>query len=609
MKDLMLAELRRFLRPAMIFAGAHLLLLLFANRMVNLLQQPYLESQVWLALAILAGLALALVQVGGYRRPAAWMWLLHRPLSPSRIFAALVLAASALLTLALLLPQLVLVAGLDLFSSRVVDLRHYAGVLLLWCYALIAWLAGCHAVLSRYRLAIAVLALPLFLGLHLVSVHVLWIPVLACLLWLCVVALHSVRADRVAPPRSLAALMLTALPLQIGFLLLLFAGVQTAFVTGGILLGTDPLNSREAPAGGLIEVLRASAAESLDLGLAISIDPRAQAWREQLPLLQTVELGVHLQRYPRRQQFSNLQLPSAFADSERGLWWTFSHDRMRFIGRDEAGQRIEQEWGRSGIADAHAFDEVPIPLDDERLLTRDALLDIDSRRQQLHPRLQLDPGEHFISVPEHAFGRTLVLSSQRLQAFRPDREALSAHAPLQLEWSLPLPRGSAQLQSVQLAQLMDGWLVSFVYDDGHRQLGLSQISVVRQPWQQVQWIDSQGAAEVVAERAITRDYPAIYQHAGWLSPLLLGLIEWPESVLDKGLTRPIESEWLPPSTPLRVLAAVLLLGSALLAGLWLRGSGVSTARKRFWLLSCLVLGLPALLSLVCLEPRGAARDA
>ena len=37
---------------------------------------------------------------------------------------------------------------------------------------------------------------------------------------------------------------------------------------------------------------------------------------------------------------------------------------------------------------------------------------------------------------------------------------------------------------------------------------------------------------------------------------------------------------------------------------WLRGTQVGTSRRRLWLVSCALLGMPAFLSVICLEPRG-----
>ena len=74
------------------------------------------------------------------------------------IFGALALSALTVLALAMLLPQLILVLGTDLFTNKVVDARHYLMLVHLLSFAMMAWLAGAHACVSRHKAAIAVLA-------------------------------------------------------------------------------------------------------------------------------------------------------------------------------------------------------------------------------------------------------------------------------------------------------------------------------------------------------------------------------------------------------------------------------------------------------------------
>jgi hypothetical protein len=55
-----------------------------------------------------------------------------------------------------------------------------------------------------------------------------------------------------------------------------------------------------------------------------------------------------------------------------------------------------------------------------------------------------------------------------------------------------------------------------------------------------------------------------------------------------------------------LLAVGLMLVSLAAGYAWLRGTQVGPSRRRLWLVSCALLGLPALLSLISLEPRKTA---
>ncbi|NQD36819.1 hypothetical protein HPT27_07250 [Permianibacter sp. IMCC34836] len=603
MKDLFFSELRRFRKLALAAAVIHLLLLLFVGRMNDLLQQAYFQSAPIFAFYLLLGLALAIYQVGSYRKPSQWLWLIHRPLPTSHIFAALALSAATLLTLVMLLPQLLIVLGTDLFTSKVVDIRHYLMLLHLLAFAMMAWLAGAHACVSRHKAAIAVLAAPILLSLHLVSVWWLLLPVSLALAWLSWITLKSFRANREAPVQGTATLLLTALPLQLGLFLVVYEIGAFLYLTGSIMVGTDPLNTEFPPHGGVIESLRSEPKNAMVIALEGSTDPRAPAWREQLPLMEPVRIGPFVQRFPIRQQLSNLNVPTEWFDEVHKILWTFSHDRMLFHGRNPESGADHGWWGVKGAGDTTPFREVPFASADGYLMSRSVLYAIDDDSHRQHELLRLAADESFVDVPRREFNRLLVLTNQRVMAYRSDREAASAFAPPLLDWQLPLPHSVDQLEFVDIAELMDGWLVSTLYGEGQRQIGFTQFNHYALPSQQVNYIDDEGHSSLINTRVIPRDYPSLYTVDWWFSPPLYLLAEWPDSALDKGFTWPLKPEPLPRDPVLYPVAATFMLLAAALAFWWLRDCTTTTGRRRFWLASCVLLGLPALLSLFLLEPR------
>lgn len=603
MKDLFFSELRRFRYITLIAGVVHLLLLLFLNRMNDLLQQAYFESVPFFGFYLLVGLALALVQVGSYRKPSQWLWLMHRPLPTSQIFGALALSALTVLALAMLLPQLILVLGTDLFTNKVVDARHYLMLLHLLSFAMMAWLAGAHACVSRHKAAIAVLAAPILLSMHLVSVWWLLLPVSLALAWLSWITLKSFRANRDAPVQGNITLLLTALPLQLSLFLVVFEIGAFLFVTGSIMVGTDPLNTEYPPKGGVIESLRTEPKKAMVLALTGSTDPRAASWREQLPLMEPVRIGPYVLRYPIRHQLSNLNVPSRWYDEAHKIMWTFSHDRMLFHGRNPESGADHGWWGVNGAGDLTPFSEVPLASHEGYLMTRSALYAIDEEAHRQHELFQLNVGEWFVDVPRREFNRLLVLTNQRLLAYRADREATSAFAPPLLDWQLPLPRPVDNLEFVDIAELLDGWLVSMLWGEGYRQIGFNQFNHVAEPWQQVNYIDDDGKIALVNERTVNRDYPLLYSIDWWFSPPLHLLAEWPDSALDKGLSWPLKPDVLPNAPVFYPVVATLMLLSFVLGLWWLRGRALPTSRRSLWLASCALLGLPALFSLMLLEPR------
>jgi hypothetical protein len=598
MKDLIRSEWRRFRGIALIVALCHGVGLLLMSRVVEIAELGYDDQGMLLAVYMLLGLTLAVVQVGSYHRTSRWLWLIHRPLPPVRIFAALATSAAALLSVAVLAPLLVFLMAIQALTTQVVDSRHYATLFLAMAFVTMAWLAGAHACTSRHKIAVAVLLAPLLLALHLAPVWWLAPLVVACLAWMVFVAGHGFRADRAAPIVRPAVLLLTALPLQLAFFVLVFqatkAGVALVDLLGRspgrTVLESDPVVDVDAQLRGIAQSFFAK-------GLAGSRDPRAAAWIEQLPLLEITGVLPDIERFPVRHQLGTLDQP--WWDEERGIKWTFSHDRMRFHGRNLSGDSFGW-WGSRGIGSPDRFAGVPASG-----MTRDTLYAIDGTSQRQHELVRLPAGEWFLGRPTRALDRVLLLTNRRLLAYRPDRDSLSPFAPLELDWQLALAAGQAP-RAVNVVELLDGWLVSLFYSDTREFDGFESLI---DPWQQVVFLDTEGRATVVGERHDVRDHrihmgatASVPVASWWVSPPLYALAHVPD-VLDTGLTHPPRFEPLPRVPLFYPLALALMLGSLAAGYAWLRGTQVGPSRRRLWLVSCALLGLPGFLSLVCLEPR------
>ena len=552
MKDLIHSEWRRFRRLTLIFAGAH---------------------------------ALAL-------------------LSPARIFASLATAAAAMLAVGVLLPLLLALVAIALFTTPLVDSRHYAALLHVMAFAAMAWLAGAHASVSRNKAAIAVLVAPLLLALHLASVWWLLPLVLACTAWLAVIAWRGFRADRDAPVAGTGVLLLTALPLQLAFFQLVFhlsrGAIELAEVLRTSRAHTETtLATTDEPGTG---TGGEAAAEFIRKGLAHSTDPRAAAWREQLPLLEVGGLITDVDRFPVRHQLGNTGKP--WWDETSGTEWTFSHDRMLYHGREPRTGEDRGWWGTDGAGDDAPYTQVP-----SVATTRDTLYAIDKENARQHVLLTLAPGEAFTGRPVRALDRTLVVTSRRVLAYVDDRAAASPFAAPRLDWEVALPEGRAHLVQVDVAALMDGWLVSLFFDPSREYGGFEAMFP---PWQRVLFVDAGGTATDVGGREGVFDHrvswggaPLVPSASWWASPVLHLLARAPTVVLDLGLTRPPTLEPVPRVRAFVPLAAALMVLSLALGAWWLRGTRASPARRRVWLASCALLGLPALLSLLCLERRAA----
>ncbi len=128
MNDLIRSEWRRFRRLVLTVTIVHGLALLLMSRTANLLQLAFWDHTVFLAVYMLLGLVLGAAQVGSYRPSSKWVWLIHRPLAPARIFTALAVSALVMLGIAVVAPLVIFLVATDVITTQVVDVRHYVAL-------------------------------------------------------------------------------------------------------------------------------------------------------------------------------------------------------------------------------------------------------------------------------------------------------------------------------------------------------------------------------------------------------------------------------------------------------------------------------------------------
>lgn len=80
---------------------------------------------------------------------------------------------------------------------------------------------------------------------------------------------------------------------------------------------------------------------------------------------------------------------------------------------------------------------------------------------------------------------------------------MSPYAPPKLDWQLPLAEGGIAPLSVNVLELLDGWLVSLFHADSREFDGFASLT---SPGQQVAFITADGRSTVVGERRDIHDY-------------------------------------------------------------------------------------------------------
>lgn len=590
MIDLFKAELLRFRLWAAVAAILNVAVLGFLSRMVDLAQQPIVVYQVFGAVYAVAGALLGMYQMGSYRKPNQWLNLLHRPLHRLRVAGALTVASAVLLLLATALPIALVALYQDSMTARVVDLRHWLLPLAAWLIALSSYLAGAYAMVANRRYSFAAFLLPnLFMyaqasGVAMLGVQCVVIAFLATMLAI------AFRPDSSAPSRNPAAVLVIALPVQLGAYFLVWVLGYGAEVVWTVT-GTHPLNMPTPPKGGNIEADRAEGKDLLLLGLERSREPEAALWREQIAL-SDVYTRYPLRNLPVQGSMTNLS-PLELGDGDNNLWMVYSHDRARFVLR---GLRDQRRIGEMGVGEEQAaFPGPTMPYGETYLYNAQAAYQYDSEQQRMYERFRLPAGEAMASPPEPA-GDNIVMLSDRAAYFYPGRETVNGLDLVQPLMRVAMSGPVGNLSRVDLIELLDGYLVSYTYTWG------VWSGELQHPFQQVLRVDGSGQAREVARRALSIDMPSLYTNRNtWLSPVLRALCLGVRDLF--AAKDPLRAK--PESMPMPVLwlaAACCLL--SLLGATWLTGKQGHSPRGRWgWVLLCGVIGLPALASLWLMYPR------
>ncbi|SFV01508.1 hypothetical protein [Pseudoduganella namucuonensis] len=595
MLDLFISECRRFRTPAILFATANSMLLLLANQLADILQERREIHLVILALYMLCGMAFALYQFGSYRQPARWIWLLHRPLPRWRVFAGVMLASALLIALCVGIPSLAAVGILDALTARTVDARHYLAATQLTLFTLIAWLAGSYIVLNRSKSAVVILVLPMLVLLRMASGLVLVPLACACVALLAFIVYGAFKPDRMAPPASIAGKLATAIPLQIScYFVLLWAG-STLFQYGQVLSGAHPFSMPAAPAGGHIEATRALGSENMLAGLAGSSDPRAAGWRRQIPLVKPGSMLPDQRQYPVRHMLSNEGDARWYTDAAT---WSFSHDDMRYQGMDRRRGTALGWYGAAGYGSGAAFPAPPaVRVANHRgyLVTPQQAYQIGQDTRQLTPRVALAGSEQLLHVPTKIGAHVYLVTNHRLLAYKDGAAGMWPEA-----FSVRLAHDASTLARVDVAELAEGTLATFTHSarmaDGAGEA--RQVTV---------FVDPAGHAAQVGQRAMTHDFPRLFEHKDWwLSPVLHAVVALPDLLIDKGMVldagqKRFDNAYLAVRpAPVWFAALAVSLLSALAALWWLGPRG---SQRRAWIAACLLLGPAAFCALAILEPR------
>jgi hypothetical protein len=572
--DLFRLECRRLAPIGVAALALSLCLVTYYGRALDLLHQSHVVFEAIGAACGAAGWLLGVYQLSGHRRPAEWICLIHRPVPPQFIGAAIVAAGALLLFVVIAVPGIFLLTAQSWLGEHVVDSRHwllpFAGASIAFAF----YLAGCYAALVRRRYAPLLLVLPGLFALSEATGAMALLLQSAVSLWLLTLVLCAFEADPDRPPRSASALLALALPVQMGLYLLLLFGAGSVYQAIWIVIGSHPLNSVPKE-GGFVEASRLPGSALIAAGIP-------EPMRATLNGRPVVTITPQIGRLPVRGEMVDSGR-IWFDDERRGLRWTFSHDLWTFRGLRQAGGRSAAVYPTVGFA--AVFERPPLQLGGGLMTDGSRLLLFDAESGSIRVRHALPTGETLAAAPSPLEGADLMLTDRALHV-RSESGGIR----------VPLPAEIGTLERVDVARLRSDYLISFTFGRGWAEgRGSAFQSTFR--------VTQEGRAVQLGSRPLGSDYGEFFrQRSWWLSPVL-------SSVLDRApwfLARRPEVTEAPRSnvtSGAAVLALLLTMAAAATAGWWTGQATLPAGRRFFWVTTALVFGLPGALAAMLAHPR------
>lgn len=577
MIELCKAEGRRFARWAFGLGVLHLAVLLFLDRTSAGLRESADAAKLAGFGYGLAGAIFGFYQSASYARANHWIALLHRPLAPWRIMAAIAGAGATMLFAAVLMPLLGFTAGLSMQVGRVVDARHWALALAGALMGLVGFGIGSYLALAPRRYGWTALV-----AVGLLIVSSLGTGVAALLLPLLIIAaltlllMGAFKPDRSLPPSDPGLLALTAGVAAFGLYFLLVGGVGIVFQLSLAAIGRNPMIDTP-PSGGLVEAWRAGSSDLLGAALGAKAGPEAAAIRTKLRSVEAMGLPVALDELPARGALTDPG-PITFTEPRRSIQWTYSHDRNAFIGL-----RLKDRRAAGELRPAGGFESPPLLLGDGSMIAGGSLYRLDPRSGALERRLRLPPGEAIVARPVPVEPALAVLSDRAL--YFVDTNVLESGRASGERIAVPLPGPIGDLGRLDLARLPDRVIISF-FLRGDILEGPSTA------WQRVVSVAPDGTVSTLAQRSLGPDHSDALRFCSyWLSPAIREIAGAAEEI-GSGSARTLRRAPVEVPQGIWIAAGLLSLGAAAATALLAVRRRLGEREIAAWTLVALAFGIP-----------------
>ena len=538
-----------------------------------------------------------------WRKKNFWVFLIHRPLAPRKIYTSLMGAGVTVIVATIFASIFATTLAYDALTDKVVVSRHYAYAFYVTLLSMACYMLGTLTILHRSKFVIIgfyTLAMVFFP--HPQNMIAMYLPLLLMIAVLFYLNLQCFKPDLNQPVSSPFATMLlgagTSYGLSIGLVLatLLFYHLPLS------VMGKHP--DMNPPAGSMKVMWLDNFKNGIGYVLENSEHPQAAHYARQASLAKRRNLPIKQWQPPRKNQIHRFDNSDALYNPNNGDIWKFSHDHMVLIGVSaQNGQRIGAI-GRNGLVeelsaltDSDRFVDVPHLSGGEFLSTEHGLYALDFDTNSLLLKHRPDEGEKYTSSLWAGENAALISTNRQLYLFD-IATLLDDYSDLTVDHSITYPDQVEQAEFGYGLPVADGFILLFFGDHfyGFDRPG-AEVFVTR--------LD--GSFEFIGGREFTaHDHPSWIRHYNFM---VAPFINTTEDLIMHAID-PYDDRFLSWSafqqqeypTSIYAIAALLqiigVVGIVLLA----RRSTLNVEQRRTWVGLGVVLGLPALLSYLLLNP-------
>jgi len=613
MFNLFYCEFKRYQYYAIIFSILALTILTYYSSISPFVAKGP-EVDVYIVLTILVSFGFSATQMLLHKRKNHWAYLIHRPIAAKKLHHALTSAGCLLLTVAVILPILIILTGLDLLNIALVEQRHYLFILHLAMTAYFVYFIGVYTVLNANKGAILSIALLYYI----ISsrepssaVQTLTTDIVS-LLVVFYLSKQSFKANLSQHFTKKRDITLATTAMHFAIVGLLFMSQAIFYHLPLALMDDHPDNySQEQLKDYYASLWQLEPNELAELVVDENIYPNKATLIKQLELATEQYIKAGFQAQPFLGQVFHHDKSYAFEDKKNKVRWTFSHQEQLFIGdhlvnKKRVGYFDRHNFYPAGtklkkISQKSRFKSVPNLSDNKFLRTKNTIYVVDFDEQYIEVKHQLADDEYYTQAINslRKLPSIALLSNKALYLFN-KQSFEQENSMTEPDMVIKHYREIVNPQHINLTSVIDGYIVSYASSSffGFEQSGTGLV-----------YAKFDGSRTLLGEKSFKkyRPLPNFINHQYELmSPLVAGIAFNYLTSQAKGNNDPDhlslkEIIQLPYPRDVYYYAFGCWLLSMLLT--WMLAIKIKLPRSRqlFWLSLVAVFSLPGLVSFLLLN--------